>query len=222
MAKQSKKKSKHGDICKPPPAPVPVVAIPLNKQLQVHAAVWAAYVEYHTVRGVCNHTGYGYDVVVDVLNADKPRLAAMLNMYMEEFVGRWEKLQSRSLDLIDRVLAHFQNLLTEIETAAKENRITHILNAKGEPMPVLEAMEYLVMTRVLDQILRVAEVGRKISQEYRGPRLEVVSDMREQVARELDPVAVAKEMQRVGLTLPPLLAEKLRAEKIREARQAES
>ncbi|MCC7407406.1 MAG: hypothetical protein IT442_05000 [Phycisphaeraceae bacterium] len=176
------------------------------KDPEVQAGVWQAYLTHGSVLRVTQQTGYSAGTVIEVLRADPQRLMDMVLQATEAMVSRWEAVEKRTLDLVDRLLALFDVLLREVEKAMGEQRDTRVIGKEGMPMPVMDLLHFMVTVRLIDSVGKIAVQARNISAGFRTGRPAVVGE--EEAGgpdTSLDPVAVARRIQAAGLGLPPML-----------------
>lgn len=69
---------------------------------------------------------------------------------------------------IDGTLDLYAGLLLEVKAATEDGRLTTILDGDGNRYPVPNAMQFLLASRMLDQLVKIAQVGRALSEAYRG------------------------------------------------------
>lgn len=140
---------------------------PLYDNPDVQVAVWQGFWQTCTITGAAKHAGVGEWVARQVVMADREKMIAMIHELMQWYVGQWEQLLGRSLGLLDLLMDQCEAYLIEIREATKEGRKTSILNDKGEPMPVVSAVEWFIQSHLLKQLLAIASEGQRVAMQYR-------------------------------------------------------
>ena len=203
---------------KKPPARRTVQGRPSNPEdLQLQTEVWEAYDRLRSTRKVAAELKLGDWVVRRVLNQDRRRMIAMIDSSMESVVADWEQAATHALRITQDGLGIVEGLFLEIQAAAAEGRVTTIRDKMGEELPVLDAINFLIVSRVLDQVTNTAAKGMQISLAYRGgapigERLEQAGDggdIMEQI-KAMDDLEIVKRIRASGLRPPPYLERKLK------------
>lgn len=191
---------------------IPASQVAQTTALELRAKVWDLAGEERSRWAIARALKIPWQQVDEILGEDLERWVGLVDVATERLVSGWETAEAKALDLIHRNLALFADLLAEIEAATREGRLTSIRNAKGIPLSITEAMSQLVAMRLHDQLLATAEKARKISAGYRhGQPNEDDADTERRRRDELLSVeTVAQRVLDAGLTLPPLLAAKLK------------
>lgn len=185
-------------------------------RIATRSAVWEQYAQARSIRAVARRLGLSAYQVKSVLESDPERLLGIIQEFCEEQIAHWENKHERIHGLLDLLMDFWEAMLLEIRTAANEGRVTSIRNEAGEPMPVLDAVQFLIMSRLLDQARGMAETAIRTSLAYRtagavgGADGEGGRDPLSTKALELlDDAELAKFYLDAGTDLPPYLAKKV-------------
>lgn len=166
-----KKTTKKPTRKKKAPAPaVPAVVqhTPSNPDTQLE--VWQSYTRLRSYRAVHDETGIPRDTVRAVLNQDLGRIRMIAREFLEEYTAHLEEAGQRSMSLIQQAMELCSHFMAEVQAAAAEGRMTVIRDQNGQPMPVLDVVEFLQNCKILDQAMKVAEKTWQMSREFRLER----------------------------------------------------
>lgn len=138
------------------------------KDLAVATDVWLAFERCRSIRGTAIDTGQPEERVREILNADEARLKVIAAEFQQACVAEWEKKEVASHGIMDRCLNVYAGILAEIEAATEDDRLTTIRDQDGHPLPVVNAMQLVLACRMIDQVTKIAQVARGISDAYQG------------------------------------------------------
>lgn len=187
--------------------------------LDTQLAVWESFARTRSVRATARELGADWRVVRQVIAMDEDRVRSMIDVHVEELVSRWEEHHEKVHGHIDALIDMVGAMIAEIRAAALEGRMTSILNKDGYPMPVVDAIQFIVMSRTLEQLSRIAGQAFDVSSAYRRG---VAADRAVQGARQaagggglydferMDDRQLADVIRQAGLKLPPLLERKVK------------
>ncbi len=193
---------------------------PDNPDTQV--AVWETYAVERSARATAEKLGVKRWIVREIIQRDRHRVNEIIDANLEMMVASWEHTCERAHRLMGDLVGITEGMILEIKTATIEGRMTTIRDRNGYPMSVLDATQFLVMSRLLDQTARIAERAQEISTAYRrggqtpagddggpgGPggigSAANADDIDTMSDREL-----ARIIKAGRFTMPPLLAKKL-------------
>lgn len=185
--------------------------------LQTQLDVWGSYARLRSKRAVVRELAIAEWIVRDVLASDQQRLIALIDEEMENLVSQWETTHGRAHRLMADLLDIADGLITEIKTAAAEGRVTTIRDRDGFPMPVLDAMQFVVMTKLLDQLARIAEKAQQISTAYRTGHPFAEAEKRAGGSHAggkpldaMDDLELAHVIEAGGIKLPDILVRKVK------------
>lgn len=185
---------------------------PSNIATQIE--VWEVYEKTRAIRATSEQTGISRWIVERIIGQDRHRMNLILNQVREESVAKWEDHEKRSQGIIDDLLQICENLFLEIKDAARTGRLTSIRNADGYQMPVLDAIQFMVMTRMMDQVSRLASQAHGISAAFRTGDTDLLKKMGaadgDPGFERMDDRQLAQAIKDGGLVLPPLLAQKMK------------
>lgn len=210
--RQAKRKTKRA--AKSPPVKAP----PSARNLQTQIEVWDAYLRLRSRARVAAELGYSERIVRDVLASDPERLRMMNDSIREDRAARWEQHEGRALVVIDRLLAIAEAQVAEIMLAAAEGRVTSIRDKDGYQLPVLDAVNLMVMSRMLDQMVGVSTRAADAVNRYRGETADKAgaAGPAGQSFETMTDAELAEVIRAGGVPVPAILAQKV---KMLEAQQ---
>jgi len=182
--------------------------------LSVQIDVWTAYESTRSVKAAAKVTGHAEHVVREVLASDTQRQYVIIDDFLEACVSEWETKQVRAHGIMNRLFELFERLMDEIGQAQEEGRPTKILDRAGVPLPVLDAIELMVVSKLFDQAAKCAQVAHSISEQYRrgrGPGAAVDAGVSgNDQFEKWDDRRLAEAIKAGGLKLPLILEKKIR------------
>lgn len=185
-------------------------------QLETQIRVWDSYARHQSRRKVAEELEISESVVRRVLDMDRPQLRAMMEEAFERIVSDWEESGARSLRLVKALLTLYEGQLAEIARAAEEGRMTSICGPDGYPLPVMNAIEFLVQTKMMDQLVKLAGQATAISNGFRGGQLAGKDEEGEGPARpgvfdfnRMSDAEIAQVIKDANMTVPPTLRRKV-------------
>lgn len=183
-----------------------------RESLSVRSDVWAAYATLRSVRGVAAKLGMSPATVRQVLEADKDRLRVLLDDLHEERAAMWASRERRVGAMLDTVLDTYDGLMLEIADAMADGRVTRIRNDEGGFLPVIDAIQLVVMSKIADQTVRIAQVSRTLANEssQATTRLAAAEVDELQGLEAYADEELAAIVEEAGVSLPPMLAQKLK------------
>lgn len=189
---------------------------PHPDRLETQMAVWEAYARLRSQRRVARELGISVWIVQAVLESDRKRVKAVVAEHIEQLVAGWEDRHHRAQGVMDDLIGLCEAMVAEIKQAAQEGRATRILDREGYPMPVLDAMQFMVMSRLLDQMSKLGAQAHQISSSYRQGA--AASDAEDQDGSGsgaqrfelMDDAQIAAAIRRGGFKLPPILERKVK------------
>ena len=138
--------------------------------MTVQIDTWAAYERLRSVKATARETGYSEHVTREVLDSDTQRQHVILDDFLEACVAEWETKQVRAHGIMNQLFGLFEALMAEIGAAQAEGRATKIVDRNGVGLPVLSAVELMVVSKLFDQAAKCAQVAHSISESYRRGR----------------------------------------------------
>lgn len=183
--------------------------------------VWESFAQTRSVRATAEATGIGYFICREVIRMDQDRLLALIDGHIEQLVSQWEAKHQQAHTIMGDLLSFVGSMVAEIKAAAAGGRPTTILGSDGHPMFVLDAVQFLVMSRTLDQLMRLAGQAHEISTAYRTPGRVQGSGVGGQGSEgqqrgqdydfaRMDDAQLAGVIRSAGLSLPPVLERKVK------------
>ena len=166
----SKKKSRKKPIRRRPANPEQDVEEPRRKaeRLEVQIEVWECYEKTHSMKMTASLTGHAEQVVRAVIRMDEPRMAAALDEFLERVIEAWEFKEIQAHAIMEDLFELYRGMLAEINQAQVQGRLTRIKDADGYELSVPSALNLLVGSKMFDQMTKVAQLGRSISDSYRN------------------------------------------------------
>jgi len=195
-----------------PPPPPPAEPEPEKpKDLVLASDVWAAYGQLRSVSATAKSLKISEDKVRATLEADRPRLQKLISTLHESRAAAWEARERRVGFMLDSVLDTYDGLLLEIKSAMEDGRITRIRDQNGHELPVLDAIQMVVMGRIAEQTTKIAQVARTLA----ASKDDIVTAIEMEDPELQDPnfmadEAIAELVNEAGLDLPPMLAAKIK------------
>lgn len=195
----------------PAPEPAPKPAPEPPKDLVLTSDVWAAYGRLRSVDATAKALGVPVEKVRATLESDRPRLMQMIRELHESRAAAWEARERRVGNMLDTVLDTYDGLLLEIKAAMDDGRITRIRDQNGDELPVLDAIQMVVMGRIAEQTTKIAQVARSLA----ASKDDIVTAIEMEDPNLQDPNFMADEdiaelVRDAGLDLPPMLAAKIK------------
>lgn len=175
--------------------------------------VWEAYARLRSIRRVAEELGVSKWRVSEVLGSDRNRMLAMIDEHMEALVAGWESQHEEAQAIMGELLALCRAMLAEIRRAAYEGRLTQIRDKMGYPMPVLDAVQFLVMTRLLDQVAKIGVQAQAISSAYRKGDTSLAKEITPGGGDSFETMSDAQLVSIIkagGMKVPPILAQKIK------------
>lgn len=189
------------------------LADPWNIDTQIR--VWDAYTRLRSMRATAAETGVPLHTVRQVLDADRRRLNQIIDDYHEQIVAAWEQTEHESIELQQQLLKVYRGMIEEIMQAAAEGRATRIRHRDGYDLPVLDAINFLVASRALDQVSGIAAKARAVASAYRtGGATTTGDDTAATDFEKMNDVELARAILAGGMKLPHHL--EMKAKKVPE------
>ena len=183
----------------------------LAGSLATQLDTWTAYEGCRSVKGTCELTGYSQHVVREVLRSDTARQHVILDDFLEACVAEWESKQVRAHAVMNRLFELFEALMADIGKAQANGGMTTIKGRDGNPLPVMDAIELMVVSKLFDQAAKCAQVAHGISDAYRrGKSAEVVPDADADDFENWSDHRLAECLKAGGVKLPRILEAKVK------------
>lgn len=189
---------------------------PHPDRLETQIQVWEAFSRLRSARAVSRELGISDWIVRRVLHADRDRMLACIDEFMEKVAADWEQKHDRSQGIIDRLLMMWETLLIEIAQAAAEDRFTNIMDRDGCRLPVADAVQLITMSHMGDQVLKIQRQAHEVSTAYRVARMKGelptagAGGEDHEDFDKMDDVQLAETIAAAGMKLPPILARKVK------------
>lgn len=191
--------------------------------LETQVMVWESYSSTRSARRTSRETQIPQWIVTKILHSDRDRMLRMVDEFMESMVSQWEDKQQRAQIIMDDLMNLCEGMVHEIKIAATEGRMTSIRDRDGNQMPVLDVIQFLVVSRLLDQVTRIATQASMISTAYRSGETGLAKKMKDtDIGRDnfeaMDDMQLAAVIRAGGLKLPAVLERKVKMieSKVRE------
>jgi len=178
-AKRSKKKTKRSKK-KTKKADKPALSLVEDDevtQIDFSISVWECYVKHRSMRMVAAELDCGLHRVRTVLSQDKPRLERIKQDQIELAAARWEKKENESLEMLDKLNRLYIGMLAAIDEAVAEGKgaKTKIRDKDGFEMPVVNATQLMVNSRMFDQFIKLGGQARSIASALRAGHIPAMS-----------------------------------------------
>lgn len=167
-----------------------------------------------SMRAVADATGIDYPALRAAMNRDPIRLAHVRATRAERIAKRWEDVEQVSSSATGKLIEAYNELivhvLSSIQAGVEETDLVDpYAKKKGTKLSPMQALQYLIDKRILEQVSKAGMNAAKISEGMRQIAQTEVRMVKTTSSNDMDDATLERhyeELLAAGLPIPPGLA----------------